>query len=46
MGLVYDLRELPEVTTVKPGVTGMLQIVSKSTLAVSRVRTGQLRRIR
>jgi hypothetical protein len=46
VGLVYDLRELPEVTTVKPGVTGMLQIVSKSTLAVSRVRTGQLRRIR
>jgi hypothetical protein len=32
--------------TVRPGVTVMLQMVSESTLAVSRAHTGQLRRMR
>jgi hypothetical protein len=41
---VYDLNELSGVTTVRLGVTGVLQMVSESTLAVSRVRTSQLRR--
>jgi hypothetical protein len=44
--LVYDHMELPGVTTVRPGVAGVLQMVSESTLTVSRVRTDQLRRIR
>jgi hypothetical protein len=46
VGLVYDPRGLPGVTTVRPGVAGVLQMVSEPTLAVSRARTGQLRRIR
>jgi hypothetical protein len=46
MGLVYDLRELLGVTTVRPEVPGVLQMVLELTLTVSRARTGQLRRIR
>jgi hypothetical protein len=46
MGLVYDPRGLSGVTTVRPGVTGVLQMVSEPTLAVSRARMGQLKRIR
>jgi hypothetical protein len=44
--LVYDPSGLPGVTIVRPGVVGVLQMVSDPILAVSRVRTGQLRRIR
>jgi hypothetical protein len=40
VGLVYDPRELPGVTTVRPRVAGVLQMVSDLTLVVSRVRTG------
>jgi hypothetical protein len=46
MGLVYDPKGLPGVTTARPGVAGVLQMVSELILAVSRARTGQLRRIR
>jgi hypothetical protein len=46
VGLVYDRRGLPGVTTIRPRVAGVLQIVSEPTLAVSRARMGQLRRIR
>jgi hypothetical protein len=46
VGLVYDPRGLPGVTTARPGVAGVLQMVSEPTLVVSRARTGQLRRIR
>jgi hypothetical protein len=45
VGLVYDPRELPRVMTARPGVDGVLQMVSELTLVVSRARTGQLRRI-
>jgi hypothetical protein len=45
VGLVYDPRGLPGVMTARPGVDGVLQMVSEPTLAVSRARTGQLRRI-
>jgi hypothetical protein len=45
MGLVYDPRGLPVVTTTRPGGAGVLQMVSEPTLAVSWVRTVQLRRI-
>jgi hypothetical protein len=45
VGLVYDPRGLPGVMTVRPGVAGVLQMVSEPTLMVSRARTGQLRRI-
>jgi hypothetical protein len=45
VGLVYDPRGLTGVTTARPGVPGMLQMVSESSLAVSQVRTVQLRRI-
>jgi hypothetical protein len=45
-GLVYDPRRLSGVTTARPGVVGVLQMVSEPTLVVSRARTGQLRRIR
>jgi hypothetical protein len=45
MGLVYDPKGLPGVTTVRPGVAGVLQMVLELTLVVSRVCTGQLRRI-
>jgi hypothetical protein len=44
--LVYDPRGLPGVTTARPGVGGVLQMVSEPTIAVSRARTVQLRRIR
>jgi hypothetical protein len=44
--LVYDPRGLPGVTTARPGVAGVLQMVSEPTLTVSRAHTGQLRRIR
>jgi hypothetical protein len=44
--LVYDPRGLSGVMTAKPGVAGVLQMVSELTLMVSRARTGQLRRIR
>jgi hypothetical protein len=46
VGLVYDPRGLSGVTTARPGVAGVLQMVSESTLTVSRARTGLLRRIR
>jgi hypothetical protein len=39
------LVELLGVTIVRPGVTGVLQMLSESTLAVSRARMSQLRRI-
>jgi hypothetical protein len=45
VGLVYDPRELPGVTTARLGVTGVLQMISEPILVVSRARTGQLRRI-
>jgi hypothetical protein len=45
VGLVYDPRELPRVTIARPGVDGVLQMVSELTLVISRARTGQLRRI-
>jgi hypothetical protein len=45
MGLVYDPRELTEVTTARPGVAGMLQMVSNPTLTISQARTRQLIRI-
>jgi hypothetical protein len=45
MGLVYDHRKLPRVMTARPGVVGVLQMVSETTLTVSRVCTGQLRSI-
>jgi hypothetical protein len=41
MGLVYDPMGLPGVTTVRPGMVGVLQMVSELTLVVSRARTGQ-----
>jgi hypothetical protein len=41
VGLVYDPRGLPGVTTVRLGVAGVLQMVSEPTLAVSWARTGQ-----
>jgi hypothetical protein len=44
--LVYDSMGLPGVMTTRPGVPGVLQMVSEMTLMVSRTRTGQLRRIR
>jgi hypothetical protein len=46
VGLVYDPRVLPGVMTARPRVNEVLQMVSESTLAVSRAHTGQLRRIR
>jgi hypothetical protein len=46
VGLVYDHMGLSGITTVRPGVTGVLQMVLELTLVVSRARTGQLRRIR
>jgi hypothetical protein len=45
MGLVYDPRELPGVTITRPGVVGVLQMVSEPTLMVSWVGTDQLRMI-
>jgi hypothetical protein len=46
VGLVYDPRGLPGVTTVRPGVTRVLQMVSELTLTVLWASTVQLRRIR
>jgi hypothetical protein len=46
VGLVYDPRGLPGVMTARLGVAGVLQMVSKPTLTVSWVHTGELRRIR
>jgi hypothetical protein len=46
VGLVYDLRELAGVVTVRPEMDRVLQMVSELTLVVSRARTDQLRRIR
>jgi hypothetical protein len=46
MRLIYDSRGLAGVMTVRPEVTVMLQMVSESTLTISRARTGQLRRMR
>jgi hypothetical protein len=43
--LVYDPKGLSGVTTTRPEVAGVLQIVSELTLTTSRARTGQLRRI-
>jgi hypothetical protein len=45
MGLVYDSKGLSGVTTARPGVAGVLQMVSEPTLAVSRAHMGQLRGI-
>jgi 1,4-dihydroxy-2-naphthoyl-CoA synthase len=45
VGLVYNPRGLPGVMTARPGVAGVLQMVSELTLAVSRARMGQLKRI-
>jgi hypothetical protein len=45
VGLVYDPRGLPGVTTARPEVAGVLQMVLEPTLVVSWARTGQLRRI-
>jgi hypothetical protein len=38
-GTIYDPR-IPRVSTVGPGVDGVLQVVSESTLVVSRVCVG------
>jgi hypothetical protein len=46
MTLVYDPMCLSGVMTFRPGVAGVLQMVSESALVVSRARTDQLRRIR
>jgi hypothetical protein len=46
VGLVYDLKGLSGVTIARPEVVVVLQMVSEPTLAVSRARMGQLRRIR
>jgi hypothetical protein len=46
VGLIYDSRGLSGVTTTRPGVAGVLQMVLELTLAVSRARMGQLKRIR
>jgi hypothetical protein len=40
VGMVYDLRGLPGVSTIGPGVNMVLQMVSELTLTVSRVRVG------
>jgi hypothetical protein len=40
VGMVYGPRELPGVITTGPGVYGVLQMVSKPTLAVSRACVG------
>jgi hypothetical protein len=46
MRLVYDPMGLAGVTTARPGVAGVLQMVSEPTVTVSRARIVQLRRIR
>jgi hypothetical protein len=40
VGIIYDTRELPGVSTIGPGLDGVLQVVSESTLAVSRACVG------
>jgi hypothetical protein len=40
VGTIYDPRELPGVSTVGPGVDGLLQVVSEPTPAVSRACVG------
>jgi hypothetical protein len=40
VGTIYDPRELPGVSTASPGLDGVLQVVSKPTLTVSRVCMG------
>jgi hypothetical protein len=45
VGLVYDFKELAGVTTTRPGVARVLQMVSEPTLVVSRAHTSQLRMI-
>ena len=40
VGTIYDPRELPGVSTAVPGVDGVLQVVSKPTLTVSRACVG------
>jgi hypothetical protein len=40
VGTIYDPRELPGVSTIDPGLDGVLQVVSEPTLVVSRVCVG------
>jgi hypothetical protein len=40
VGTIYDPRELPGVSTAGLGVDGVLQVVSKPTLTVSRACVG------
>jgi hypothetical protein len=40
VGTIYDPRELSGVSTIGPGVDGVLQVVSWATLAVSRACVG------
>jgi hypothetical protein len=40
VGTIYDPRELPRVITADPGLDGVLQVVSKPTLTVSRACVG------
>jgi hypothetical protein len=40
VGTIYDPRELPGVSTASPGVGGVLQMVSKPALTVSRACVG------
>jgi hypothetical protein len=44
--LIYDSSDLAGVMTATPRVTGVLQMISELILMVSRMRMGQLRRIR
>jgi hypothetical protein len=46
MRLLYDSRELLGVTTTRLGVAGVLQMISESTLTISRACAGRLIRIR
>jgi hypothetical protein len=45
VGLVYDLKELSGVTTVRPKMTGVLQMILEPTLIISLAHTSQLRRM-
>jgi hypothetical protein len=40
VGIIYDPRDLPGVSTTGPEVDGVLQVVSEPTLAVSRACVG------
>jgi hypothetical protein len=40
VGTIYDLSKLPGVSTVGPGLDGVLQVVSEPTLVVSRACVG------